>query len=467
MFQFTRITLLLGMAASLTAQTLSFGEITLVTPATTPPTYVVNLVLSTANTTYATAPNQVAGFQFDVNYDPTKLNVTIGSPLSNFQVNPTCLGPTSFAGCKSLATYNPSTTAPMNNGGTAGGGQRAIVIGCCATGQTTPTSNTIADGAVATLTVQPVAALTASQTLTLLNQVGTTQGGASLAAATVPLTIGAGAGDPGATGILDMYKLYLVGGVYGGSGDSAPGFGSGAITLNDVLNTLFAFDNLNVPGYTAPVCGTDRFDAMNTYQQDTVTTRGGSRTGKLSLNDVLTNLFMFDNLTGYQTRPVRISAPYTCPVPGGGSAPASISGASARVAVRTPPEVTATLVFGPREAAGTGQERIPVYLDSRRDLHKLAMTFSAGDQQSKWQFQAVSAVAPTVLQDSTTGVAGALAVAWLRGFDIGAGRRLLLGYIVGPSGSAGNLRILAMGASLIDGLQEVGLDVSGVTVAQQ
>src|SRR5580700_9189485 len=51
--KFSYITLLLGMAGSLTAQTLSFGEITLVTPATTPPSYVVNIVLTTANTANA------------------------------------------------------------------------------------------------------------------------------------------------------------------------------------------------------------------------------------------------------------------------------------------------------------------------------------------------------------------------------------------------------------------------------
>ena len=60
MIHFTRLSLLLGMAASLAAQTLSFGEISLVTPATTPPTYTVNLVLKTAGTANA---GLVAGLQ--------------------------------------------------------------------------------------------------------------------------------------------------------------------------------------------------------------------------------------------------------------------------------------------------------------------------------------------------------------------------------------------------------------------
>jgi hypothetical protein len=202
---------------------------------------------------------------------------------------------------------------------------------------------------------------------------------------------------------------------------------------------------------------------MDTFPQDTATSRGGLRNGTLTLNDVLTDLFMFDALTGYTSVPVRTSSPYTCTA----SLQSQVRGSNGRMVQRTPPEVLARLVFGTREGAGTGEDRVPVYLESQRDLNRLALTFGAGDRQSKWQFQAGSAGAPSVLQDGTAGVTGVLAVAWLQGLDIRAGQRLLLGYVVGPQGSAANLRVFGMGASLIDGLREVGLDVSGVTVAQQ
>ena len=110
MIHFTRLSVLLGLAASLMAQnpTLSFGEITLVTtPATTPPTYNVNLILSTANTVYS---GQVAGLQFDLNYDPTSLKVTnigLGARTANQQINTVCL--TNFTGCSTYAANNPST----------------------------------------------------------------------------------------------------------------------------------------------------------------------------------------------------------------------------------------------------------------------------------------------------------------------------------------------------------------------
>src|SRR5580704_1828571 len=99
--KFSYITLLLGMAGSLTAQTLSFGEITLVTPATTPPSYVVNIVLTTANTANA---GLVAGLQFDLNYNVSQLNVTLAA------------AGTALAASKELS----STTLPAANNPSTG-----------------------------------------------------------------------------------------------------------------------------------------------------------------------------------------------------------------------------------------------------------------------------------------------------------------------------------------------------------
>jgi len=445
--QLTRMALFLGMAGGLMAQTLSFGEITLVTPVTTPPSYVVDVILTPAG-------SSVAGLQFDLNYPAAlTVHIAVGSHAAAIskEVSFTTLP----------AANNPSTLAAPN----AGPGQRAIIIGVGLTDSTVSatggpsTFNSTTPSVVATLTVQPASAPTAAgqQTLTLLNQVGTTAGALNTAAVTVPLTIGAGSSDPGKTGVLDLYPIYFVGGVYPGTSDTAPNFSTGSIKLNDLLNVLYTQTSLPVSGFPAPACGSDRFDAMDTFPQDTATTRGGARNGKISLNSLITELFMQTNFPGYLSRPVRVSAPYTCPVTGGGPAPTATSGA--RTNVRIAPEVMATLAFGANQGAGTGQDKVPVYLEATRSLNRAAFSFGAGDQQSQLQFQPTGG-SPSILADSTTGIAGGMAVAWLQGTSLRAGERLLLGYIVGPAGSAANLRVFNASGTLLDSFQEFGVEVS-------
>jgi hypothetical protein len=80
-----------------------------------------------------------------------------------------------------------------------------------------------------------------------------------------------------------------------------------------------------------------------------------------------------------------------------------------------------------------------------------------GDQQSQLQFEAAPGVAPSLSYNSQPGF---VAVAWLKGLDVRAGERLLLGYVVGPSGSAANLRVFGTTAAGLDNKQEIGLDVS-------
>jgi len=448
-FQTTRITLLLGMAASLTAQTLSFGEITLVTPATTPPSYVVNVVLTTAATPYA---NLVAGLQFDLNYNPALLNVTVGlssATSPSFQLNTTCLGATSFTGCTSLATFNPSTTAAMNNGP----GQRAIVVGCCSTNQvnspgTNPvTSNLMADGAVATLTVQPVSAATAAgqQVLTLLNLAGTTAGGQNVAAASVPLAIGAGSNDPTATGNLDLYPIYLVGGISPAASHTAPGFGSGQIQLNDLILELLY--QTGAPGYTLPAACGDYFDAMDTSPADTASTRGGD--GAITLNDLILELLRQTGAPGFTVYPVRTSRGLTC------------VGARSTAEARTPApplEVRASLELGTTEGAGTAQERTPVFLNAGRDLARVGVAFSAGDQLSRLQFQPAPGMAPSLMYNSEPGF---VSVAFLAGLDARGGDHILLGYIVGPAGSGANMKIFGTSATGLNDSQVFGVDYRG------
>src|ERR1017187_7137686 len=103
--QLTWMILLLGAATGLTAETLTFGEITLGANGAK----VVDVIL-----TSGTFANQVAGLQFDLAYDPTQLTVVVGlgsQTASTMSVNVTALP----------AAFNPSTTAAA-----AGPGQRAI-----------------------------------------------------------------------------------------------------------------------------------------------------------------------------------------------------------------------------------------------------------------------------------------------------------------------------------------------------
>jgi len=119
----------------------------------------------------------------------------------------------------------------------------------------------------------------------------------------------------------------------------------------------------------------------------------------------------------------------------------------------------ATLAFGANQGAGTGQDKVPVYLEATRSLNRAAFSFGAGDQQSQLQFQPTGG-SPSILADSTTGIAGGMAVAWLQGTSLRAGERLLLGYIVGPAGSAANLRVFNASGTLLDSFQEFGVEVS-------
>ena len=306
MSQFTRITFLIGiMAASVAAQTLSFGEIMLTSTPPAAPTYAVNIILKTTGTPYT---NQIAGLQFDVNYDTNHAAVTVGlgASTSGFQLNTACL--TSFAGCTNVATFNPSTTAPMNTGGSLGGGQRAIIIGCCSAAQIAGTSNvtsaTIADGVVATLNITPASGGTLSnQTLNLLNLAATSAGGSNVAATAIPLIVGTGGSDTHATALMSLYNTYLVGDAYPLSSDTAPAFGDKTYDVRDVVQVL-----LGATGLSSTACGTDRYDAMDTYPADTATTRGGD--GNLDVRDVVEALLRATGLDA--TQPVRTSLGGTC-----------------------------------------------------------------------------------------------------------------------------------------------------------
>jgi hypothetical protein len=437
--------LLLGAAGGLTAQTLSFGEITLVTPATTPPSYLVDLIL-TAGTAYT---GQFAGLQFDLNYDPTSLNVTVGlgAQTSGMQVNTVALSSTLS---NPFCATTPCVAAPNN-----GPGQRAIIIGCCVKGQTTPTSTLIAqDGVVATLTVQAATSTVTNPVLTLMGSpylVGTTSGianGQNTGAKQITMAIGKGSNDPTGSGKLSMQNLYLVGSITPVTNDSSPNFGSGSLRITDTLTELFY--QTGAQGYTLPPACSDYFDAMDTSPLDTVSTRGGD--GQITITDTLVELFRQTGAQGYGTLPVRTPRGETC-----------TAGLTAQVRP-APPDVAANLVLGPAQQGGASQELVPVYFEPGRELSSVAISFSIGDERSQLHFQAVPGMAPSISYDST---AGFVAEAFLSGFDAHTGESVLLGYVVGPTGSAANLKVFGVSAATLHDMKLFGVDHTGAGVVRR
>jgi hypothetical protein len=447
---FTRFSLLLGMAASLAAQnpTLSFGEISLVTPATKTAAaiYNVDLVLSTTGTTYT---GQFAGLQFDLNYDPTSFTITpgVGAQTGGMQVNWVALS-SSLSNPFCAPTVTPCV-APQNNGP----GLRAIIIGCCANGQTTPTSTLIAqDGVVATLQVQATSSVT-NPVLTLKGSpylAGTTSGinaqGQNTGATSIKMAIGAGASDPTASGSLSLQNVYLEGSLSTITNDNSPNFGSGQVKLADLILELLY--ETGAPGYALPLSCTDLFDAMDVSPADTDAKRGGD--GVVNLNDLILELLRETGAPGYSTLPVRTPRGLTCT--------ASV-GTNERAAL----EVRGTLEFGPTEGAGTSQERTPVYLRAGRDLARVGVAFSAGDEKSQLQFEAAAGMSPSLMYNSQPGF---VSVAFLQGMDARAGNRTLLGYIVGPAGSGANLKVFGTQATGLNDFEVFGIDFGGRSVRQ-
>jgi hypothetical protein len=243
---------------------------------------------------------------------------------------------------------------------------------------------------------------------------------------------------------------YLVGDVFPYSSDTAPNFGDGILNILDLVQVLFAVNN--VPGFRPTACS-DRFDAMDLYPVDTGTTRGGD--GVLDIRDLIRELFRVNNLD--PDRPVRASRGGVC----GSSASSTESPAEANRSAGSLPrprgDALGALVLGDAEKTTDGEERVPVYLEAVRDLVRVAVTFALGDQRSQLRFVPTAATPPSLAQDSQLGV---IAVAWLEGVSVRAGGRLLLGCVAGPAGALANLRVYGMSASGLDDNREVRLEAS-------
>jgi hypothetical protein len=249
----------------------------------------------------------------------------------------------------------------------------------------------------------------------------------------------------------------MVGDVAPYTSDWTPSFGDGAINILDLIQELFAVNN--VSGYRPAPCS-DRFDAMDLYPADTATARGGD--GLLDIRDLIVELFRANNLD--MARPVRACMAGALPwaVCKGGSGGSSITptAASRRSGAAPGPQgaVQGALALGNAERSGEAAERIPIYLEARQDLVQIAVTFGLGDQQSQLRFVATAETPPSLVEDGQLGV---VAVAWLNGVSVRAGERLLLGYVTGPAGALANLKVYGVSASGLDDNREVRLEGVG------
>jgi hypothetical protein len=258
----------------------------------------------------------------------------------------------------------------------------------------------------------------------------------------------------GSNATLNVAITYLVGDVAPYTSDSAPNFGDGNLNILDLIQELFAVNN--IPGFRPATCS-DRFDAMDLYPADAASARGGD--GVLDIRDLILELFRVNNLDN--ARPVRASMggalPWAACSSGssGNSAPATTAlsrTTAAAPGVHTP--AMGTLTFGRPEPYGAATERMPVYLQAARNLSRVAVTFALGDRQSRLSFTPSPDTPASLASDSQLGV---VAAAWLNGLTVPARGRLLLGYVTGPTGALYNLSVYGASASSLDDNSEVPL----------
>jgi hypothetical protein len=243
-----------------------------------------------------------------------------------------------------------------------------------------------------------------------------------------------------------------------GTYDEVQEFGDGGLGILDLIMALRAVTG--VPGFVPPACS-DRFDAMDSYPLDT-TSRGGD--GKLGILDLITTLRRTVNVD--TSRPTRVSRGLTCGLPqssGSRVSAQALRTTDSRIDVRAK-AVKGAIEFGSAQTNDVGNTLVPVYLTAGEALDLAGLGFSLGvaaeGTRSRLRF-AAGRQAPSVADD---GLPGTLALAWLDGLRLAAGRRLLLGYVgLGATGrrSAGSsLKIFGVSATTADG-RDVNLSFAG------
>lgn len=216
----------------------------------------------------------------------------------------------------------------------------------------------------------------------------------------------------------DAFPAASVSGDLNGDGDTldAGEFGDAALNTLDLIHALRAVTN--VPGFRPLACS-DRFDAMDSFPADTVSTRGGD--GALTTLDLIITLRRVTNVD--PSRPQRPSRGLACTSATFSPMLLQRSEAEAGAAAR--------VEIGAPEASEPGSVRVPVYLRARAGSAFAGLSFAVGRAASggaRLRFIAAQAPRPTVVDGLLPGV---LAVAWLEGFQAGAEDRLLLGYVEG------------------------------------
>jgi len=344
--------------------------------------------------------------------------LTFGIQITPVGGAPVFTSPLTFTAASSISQTPVASTGGTDN-----------VISVLWYGLSPGLSGTLVVGTVSG-TVPAAAALGQSYTVAFTGVGATNGGGKNL----VPLAAGP-------NGTLTVSTSYLVGDVYPYTGNMAPNFGDPStmnalnrITILDAIQILFAVNN--VPGFVPTACS-DRFDAMDTYPEDTATTRGGD--GVLDIRDLIQEIW---SATSLDTNRWFRASRGACT----SSSTASEMGVTAanRVAAPAalPAEVEGALLFGRPEALSESQARMAVYLEARRDLAQVALTFALGDRHSQIGFVPAAQVTPS-LAPASQGVA---AVAWLGGVSLQTGARLLLGYVEGPAAALPVLQVYGVSA---------------------
>jgi sugar lactone lactonase YvrE len=275
---------------------------------------------------------------------------------------------------------------------------------------------------------------------------------------TAQVTDSAGATASGSFQLTITLAAYEVGDVSPYTSDWAPKFGDGVLDIQDLIAELFAVNN--VAGFRPAACS-DRFDAMDLDPADTAAARGGN--GVLDIRDLIMELFRVNNLD--MSRPMRTSMNGALPWAActGGSSGSSTDPTAAERRPAGSPEIhspaEAALIVEQPETFGAGQERIPIYLEAKQALTRVAVTFALGDLTTQLSFTPAAETPPSMVQDSQPGVVSA---AWLSGISLPAGQRQLLGYVVAPAGAAAGLSLYGASASGLDDGLAVTLETAGM-----
>jgi len=344
---------------------------------------------------------------------------TVDALTFGVQITPNGGAP-AFTGSLHFSTASQITDTPVaSSGGTANS------LGVVWSSFTTPLAAGTQTLGEITGSIPAGAQVGQSYTITVTGVSATNGGGAQ-----IPVAVSIGA-----NGTLSVALTYEEGDVSSYNSDTVPNFGDGVLDIRDLIQELFAVNN--IPGFKPAACS-DRYDAMDLYPADTSAVRGGDNT--LDIRDLILELFRVNNLD--PARPVRASRGGVCAT-GNSIAVPEAPGPMDREA-RPARAADGSLALGDPESAGGGQVRVPVYLTAAQDLADVSLTFGLGDLQSPLRFVSTPAAAPALIHDSDAGI---VAVVWQGGLTVPAGQRLLLGYVVGPSSAMGDVRLFGVSAA--------------------